>query len=162
MKRLNSASSLALAIVSVLGLAGPAAAAGKRVPFQGEVEGEVTLTLTVDVDTDTRTWTADGAIEDNGTATTVWIRFGAIPSPIVSILQIETLFTNSDGTGTFTIRRTIISVADGPDLFLRDGTWHVVDGTGVYEGLRGHGTLTGIESGTLVVDTLTGVLMITR
>ena len=119
---------------------------------------EVTLTLTVDLDAGTRTWSATAAIEDSGTATTAWIHFGAIRSPVVSILQIDTLFMNADGTGSFTLRRTVASTASGPDQFVREGTWHIVDATGVYAGLKGHGKLTGTESGALVVDTLTGVL----
>src|SRR5262245_33164799 len=159
MTSFSSTAGLALAVVSVLGLAGSAAAAAQA-PLEGQPGGEVTLTLAVDLDTNTRTWVATGAIEDSGIAATVWTHFGAINSPVVSILQIDTLFTNADGTGTFTIRRTILSSADGPNLFVREGTWHIVDATGVYAGLRGHGTLTGIESGAFVVDTLTGVLSI--
>lgn len=133
----------------------PAAQAG---PLSSPAEfGDVAITLTVDLDAGTRTWSATGSIEDSGTATTVWVQVGAINSPVVSILQIDTLFTNADGTGTFTLRRTVISTADGPDSFVREGTWHVVDATGVHAGLRGHGTLSGTEAGSLVVDTLTGV-----
>ena len=43
MKRFRSAASLALAVVAVLGLAGPAAA-GEQVPFKGSLEGDVTVT----------------------------------------------------------------------------------------------------------------------
>jgi len=143
---------------------GPAADAVASAVHAGSLQaqsksGEATLTLTVDLEAELRTWIAMGAIEDSGAASTVWIQFGAFGSPTKSVLLIRTLFTNADGTGTFTIRRTIISTADGPDLFVREGTWHVVDATGIYAGLRGHGNLTGAESGdTLVVDTLTGVL----
>ena len=41
MKRHSSAASLALAVLAVLGLAGPAAA-GDQVPFNGRLEGDVT------------------------------------------------------------------------------------------------------------------------
>ena len=44
MKRFSSAASLALAVVAVLGLAGPAAA-GEQVPFEGNLEGDVERTL---------------------------------------------------------------------------------------------------------------------
>ncbi len=43
MKRYSSAASLALAVVVVLGLAGPVAA-GEQVPFKGSFEGDVTVT----------------------------------------------------------------------------------------------------------------------
>ena len=43
MKRYSSAAGLALAVVAVLGLAGPAAA-GEQVPFKGSLEGDVTVT----------------------------------------------------------------------------------------------------------------------
>src|SRR5262245_60556169 len=84
-----------------------------------EKSGEVTLTLNVDLAADTRTWTATGAIEDSGTAATVWVQFGALKSPVRSVVQIDTLFTSVDGTGTFTIRRTIIERADGPNRLAR-------------------------------------------
>src|SRR5262245_62956617 len=40
-----------------------------------EKSGEVTLTLTVDLAADRRTWSATGAIEDSGTATTIRNQF---------------------------------------------------------------------------------------
>ena len=43
MKRYSSAASLALAVLAVLGLAGPVAA-GEQVPFKGSLEGDVTVT----------------------------------------------------------------------------------------------------------------------
>src|SRR5205823_4582636 len=43
MKRYSSAAGLALAVVAVLGLTGPAAA-GEQVPFKGSFEGDVTHT----------------------------------------------------------------------------------------------------------------------
>src|SRR4051794_11264517 len=43
MKRFSSAAGLALAILAVLSLAGPAAA-GEQVPFKGSFEGDVTVT----------------------------------------------------------------------------------------------------------------------
>ena len=43
MKRYSSAAGLALAVVAVLGLAGPVAA-GEQVPFKGSFEGVVTIT----------------------------------------------------------------------------------------------------------------------
>jgi len=122
---------------------------------------EMTLILAVDLDAGSRTWSASGAIDDNGTAATVSIRFAAFGAPTKSVLLIDTLFTNADGTGTFTIRRTIVSTADGQD-WVREGAWHVVDATGIYADLSGHGTLSGTESGAQVVDTLTGVLRITN
>ena len=45
MKRHSSAASLALAVLAVLGLAGPVAA-GEQVPFKGSFEGVVTVTVT--------------------------------------------------------------------------------------------------------------------
>ena len=44
MKRYSFAASLALAVLAVLGLAGPAAA-GELVPFKGSLEGDVTVDL---------------------------------------------------------------------------------------------------------------------
>jgi hypothetical protein len=45
MKRHSSAASLVLALLAVLGLAGPVAA-GEQVPFKGSFEGVVTVTVT--------------------------------------------------------------------------------------------------------------------
>ena len=61
MKRFSSAAGLALAVVAVLGLAGPAAA-GEQVPFKGSLEGDVTHTP-VDARTDSV------LVEAAGTAT---------------------------------------------------------------------------------------------
>ena len=43
MKRHSSAASLTLAVLAVVGLAGPAPA-GEQVPFKGSFEGDVTVT----------------------------------------------------------------------------------------------------------------------
>jgi len=127
MKRYSSPASLALAVVVVLGLSGPAAA-GEQVPFKGRLEGDVTVTpltpplLQVDVEAigkathlgkftldiphvvDPATRTAVGSYEftaANGDK--VYAEFTGIATPTATpgVLYIEETATITGGTGRF-------------------------------------------------------------
>ena len=125
MKRYSSVASLALAVVVVLGLAGPVAA-GEQVPFKGSFEGDVTVTLAppflqVDVEamgkaTHLGQFTLDiphFVNPANGTATgsyeftaangdTVYAEFTGVAVLIApGILYIEETVTITGGTGRF-------------------------------------------------------------
>jgi hypothetical protein len=127
MKRYGSAASLALAVLVVLGLAGPAPA-GEQVPFKGSLEGDVTVTplappfVMVDVQAtgeatqlgrftldiphvvDRATRIANGTYEltaANGDK--VFAEFTGVASPtaIPGVLYIEETATITGGTGRF-------------------------------------------------------------
>ena len=127
MKRFSSAASLALAVVAVLGLAGPAAA-GEQVPFKGSLDGDVTHTpvdgrtdfvlveaegtgthlgnFTLDVPhfVDTPTRTAAGYYEftaANGDKVYAEFTGKATPTATPGVLFIVETATITGGTGRF-------------------------------------------------------------
>ena len=126
MKRFSSATIVALAVLAVLGLAGPVAA-GDPVPFKGTLEGDVTVTgappilsvlvegagtathlgrFTVDIPhlVDVRTRTAAGSYEftaANGDTLTAHFTGTATPTATPGVLYIEETATITGGTGRF-------------------------------------------------------------
>jgi hypothetical protein len=127
MKRYRSAASLALAVLVVLSLAGPAAA-GHQVPFKGSLEGDVTVTplaprfVAVDVEAtghathlgkftldvphvvNRATRTAIGSYEFTAAnGDTVYAEFIglAMPTATPGVLYIEETATITGGTGRF-------------------------------------------------------------
>jgi hypothetical protein len=127
MKRHSSTASLALAVLAVLGLAGPVAA-GEQVPFKGTLEGDVTVTpldppfVHVDVDAtgnatqlgrfslaiphkvNLKTRTAIGSYEftaANGDTLFAEFTGQATPTEIPGVLYIEETATITGGTGRF-------------------------------------------------------------
>jgi hypothetical protein len=127
MKRYSSAANLALAILAVLSLAGPAAA-GEQVHFKGSFEGDVTVTplappfVAVDVEATGKathlgkftldiphvvnraTKTAIGSYEftaANGDKLTANFTGTATPTAAPGVLYIEETATITGGTGRF-------------------------------------------------------------
>ncbi len=127
MKRYSSVAGLALAVVVVLGLAGPVAA-GEKVPFNGHFEGDVTITplappsVKVDVEASGKAThlgkftldiphvvnransTAVGSYEftaANGDTLTADFTGQASPTATPGVLYIEETATITGGTGRF-------------------------------------------------------------
>ena len=127
MKRFNCAAGLALAVVAVLGLAGPVAA-GEQVPFKGVLDGDVTRTpvddthVRVDIEADgvatllghfalevphlvdTTTRTAAGYYvftAANGDTLTAEFTGRAGPSGIPGVVRIVEEAVITGGTGRF-------------------------------------------------------------
>jgi hypothetical protein len=127
MKRYSFAAGLALVILSVLGLAGPAAA-GEQVPFKGSLEGDVTVEpltppfVHVDVDAtgnatelgkfeldiphdvNRATRTAVGSYEftaANGNALFADFTGMSTPTALPGVLYIVEIATITGGTGRF-------------------------------------------------------------
>ena len=127
MKRSSSAAGLVLAVVTVLGLAGPAAA-GDQVPFKGSLEGDITHTpvdaqtdfvlveatgtatqlgqfgVTVPHFVDTPTRTAAGDYEftaANGDTLTAQFTGQASPTATPGVISIVETATITGGTGRF-------------------------------------------------------------
>lgn len=142
---------LGLALTMTVGAVGEAAATS------GE-EIEITVILDRNTSPFTRTWESAGAFSDGGVWQTVGFHFGAANSPVVGLAHFDTLFTNAAGTGTFTVRRKIqVRLAeDDPDATVHGGVWHVIDATGIYAGLRGHGKLGGTDEGGVSESVMVG------
>jgi hypothetical protein len=105
MRRFRSAASLALAVVAVLSLAGPAAA-GEQVPFTGSFEGERTERIQLTPTTVQDTWDMAGTATHLGhfeLVEVVLVDFGAVPP-------------TGAGTATF--------VAANGDMLFADITGH--------------------------------------
>jgi hypothetical protein len=153
MKRYSSAASLALALLAVVGLAGPVPA-GDQVPFKGSFEGDVTVTpltppfVMVDVEAtgeathlgtftldiphvvNRATRTAAGSYEftaANGDK--VYAEFTGLASPteVPGVLYIEETATITGGTGRF---------AGATGSFTSERLYDMIEGTtiGSFEG----------------------------
>ena len=95
-------------------------------------------------------FTATGAISDAGTFTFERVHFGAVPTP--SLLIVPTLEVFAGEQGTFSLQNRVkITLTDQPDVLTMVGSWSVFSGTGAYERMHGHGTISG--SITLTGDT---------
>jgi len=87
-----------------------------------------------------------GAFVDSGTfAVQAPVFGGPGPGRFVNVHATET-FTGTDGA--FTLVRTLrVAWGDDPAVRAIDGYWAVIAGTGAYEDLRGHGTISGTVGG---------------
>jgi hypothetical protein len=153
MKYRRSAASLALALLAVVGLAGPVPA-GEQVPFKGSFEGDVTVTplappfVMVDVEAtgeathlgtftldiphvvDRATRTAVGSYEftaANGDKVYAEFTGLATPTEIPGVLYIEETATITGGTGRF---------AGATGSFTSERWYDMIEGTttGSFEG----------------------------
>ena len=142
MKRYSSAASLALAVLVVLGLAGPASA-GEQLPFKGSFEGDVTVTplappfviaaveatgkathlgkFTLEIPhvVNRATRTAIGTYEFTAAnGDTVYAEFTGVATPtaIPGVLYIEETATITGGTGRFAGATGIFSVERWYDM----------------------------------------------
>ena len=118
--------------------------------------------VTINIDenrmAESRAWDATGGIDDRGTAETVWCLDVAGNSSTPCVLHIDSKFTNAEGTGSFTIRRNLISTpTPGSSRSLKTGTWHITSAAGVHSGLRGQGIVAGADNTGVVSDSLYGV-----
>ena len=153
MKRYSLAASLALAVLVVLGLAGPASA-GEQLPFKGSFEGDVTVTplappfvmadveatgnatllglFTLDIPhvVNRAKRTADGTYEftaANGDKVYATFTGTAAPTAIPGVLYIEEAATITGGTGRF---------AGATGSFTSERWYDMIEGTttGSFEG----------------------------
>ena len=134
MKRFRCAASLALALVSVLGLAGPAAA-GEEVPFAGSFEGERTGRVPLTPTTAHDTW------EMAGVAT----QLGQFEVVVEAVVDFGGLPVTGVGTATFTAANGDQVFADiaGYSEFVEPGVVRIIElgvitgGTGRFAGATG-------------------------
>ena len=153
MKRCSLAAGLALAVLAVLGPAGPAPA-GQQAPFKGSFEGDVTVTrlappfVSVDVDAtgnathlglflldiphivNRANGTGSGSYEftaANGDTLTADFTGTAVPTATPGVLYIEETATITGGTGRF---------AGATGSFISERLYDTTEGTttGTFEG----------------------------
>jgi hypothetical protein len=110
------------------------------------------ITIAIDLDTGVETFTTDSPLLcPSGDATTDFER-GAGNFTAAGSFHLTKLLTCDDGSGSFVIR-----VDAASNFVVGDGTrggWSVVpgSGTGAYEGLRGGGSIVGVNSDTGPID----------
>jgi hypothetical protein len=122
--------SLLVAALLIGALPGTASAAAVAV--------EATIDVHSDFSNPAGTFTADSPVLcEEGTTSDQTRITGS--DRVLNFKNIKT-FTCADGSGTFTLRiNAQVMPCDNTDR----GAWSVIGGTGVYEGLRGAGTLVG-------------------
>jgi hypothetical protein len=131
MKCYRSAVSLALAVVAVLGLAGPAAA-GEQVPFQGTLEGEVSRTpdppfVVVDVN-------AQGNATHLGRFT---LDIPHLVNPATRIATGSYLFTAANGDTLYAEFTGQATPTATPGVLYIEETATITGGTGQFAGATG-------------------------
>ena len=128
-------------------------------PPDGSACQTVTLTLKSGARSGPWTWTAMRAFDDSGMAETIPKGSHSTDSLVSVAIQIDSQCVSRNGADSFILRRIFrSSETNEAGQLRREGTWSIVDGTGVYSALRGKGTLVEYDSDTLVVNTLTGVV----
>lgn len=123
--RLSVAALMAGLVIAPIGLAPPS---------QADPGVTVELVSTLTGPGFTGTWTASGAIADEGSFARVDANVPASGehSPVVGTVQVVLTFTGAEGT--FSLRDELTLSSDRAD-----GTWQVTSGTGAYARLSGHG-----------------------
>ena len=135
---------LALALVAGLAVAAPVQAAGATAAVSIRIVGVGgTETFT----------TTGGVLCDDGTATTQFGHFTGNDHSAAGSFHGEKTLVCADGSGSFRITFDAATVFGSPQ---DQGGWHVVDGTGDYETLRGGGNLVGTYIPDGIIDLFTG------
>jgi hypothetical protein len=100
-----------------------------------------------------------GVFSDSGTLVTESRVVSAIPSPFGVVSHFMLRFEGA--LGTFTIRTQITeTVTDDESVFLNEGVWDIVDGTGAYSALHGAGDMEGTvdDEANLITRIYTGLV----
>jgi hypothetical protein len=88
------------------------------------------------------TFSASGTTSDTGTVTAQTL-FGAVPSPVIGVLQTIRTLSGSNGTLTLRCNQRTFPPNQSTTVVSNTGSCAVLDATGAYAGLRGSGSLTG-------------------
>jgi hypothetical protein len=115
-------------------IASPAAFAASTASAAAPVPVSIQATVTQFFPTFSGVWTASGAINDSGTFVRTDLNStGSLEhSPVVGALQVQIVFTSSQGT--ITVRDELLGTATS-----LTGNWQIASGTGAYLGINGHG-----------------------
>ncbi len=90
------------------------------------------------------TFTATGAISDEGAIVTDSVKPAALSSPIVGTAQYVRTFHGDQGTITIGLQ-SMIRPTDNPDVYAEKGNWVILSATGAYAALDGNGWENGIR-----------------
>ena len=132
-------------------------------PLTTEAEPSVSAAITINSEKPLGpalgTFSTTGAFSDSGILVTESRVVSAIPSPFGVVSHFKLRF---EGTlGTFTIRTQITeTVTDDGSIFLNEGVWDIVDGTGAYSTLHGTGDIEGTvdDESNLITRIYTGMV----
>ena len=130
----------ALSMAAIALSASPASAGG--------VPQEVTIDIHVERGCpapDSCTFSASGAITDEGVVVTESIKAFALPAPVVGTAQYVRTFVGERGLVTTRLESTI-RPTDDPNVWREQGHWVVVSATGQYAQLDGWGDEAGFRS----------------
>jgi hypothetical protein len=94
------------------------------------------------VETYSGTFSASGTVSDSGTVTNR-ARFGALKSPVVSVLQQVRTYSGAEGTLTLRCNERLHPPGQTTTVETNTGNCVVQGATGAYAGLRRSGKLTG-------------------
>ena len=84
------------------------------------------------------TWSASGAIIDNGNWTDDKVLWGAIHSPVVGTLHDTFTLNGNSGSIKLSFNGLLKPTADS-DLFRIEGNWYILSGTDSYKDIVGQG-----------------------
>ena len=146
-----AAAALTVAVTSVLGAA--PASADVPVPF--------TITETIDFGVEgPQAFTATGPLCDAGTFVDTPRVFAAFKGRADKvIIRFDTVYTCSDGSGTFSARKLVVITPTGEDSSINSGPFTLQGGTGDYAGIVGHGVDIGEASGGMGVGHISGYVV---
>lgn len=84
------------------------------------------------------TWSVSGGITDNGNWTDDRVLWAAIHSPVVGTLHDTFTLIGNNGSIQLSFNGLLKPTAD-PDLFMIEGSWHILSGTDAYKDIVGQG-----------------------
>ena len=134
--------------VATTALAAAAIALSASPSTAGGVPQEVTIEVHVERGCpapDSCTFSASGAITDEGVVVTESIKAFALPAPVVGTAQYVRTFVGEKGSVT-TRLESMIRPTDDPHVWQEEGRWVVVSATGLYAELAGWGDEAGLRN----------------
>jgi len=84
------------------------------------------------------TWSASGGIADNGSWADDKVLWAAVQSPVVGTLHDTFTLYGDNGSIKINFNGLLKPTAD-PDLFMIEGSWHILSGTDLYKDVVGQG-----------------------
>jgi hypothetical protein len=105
------------------------------------------------------TFSASGAVADTRTVAGQAL-FGAVPSPVIGVLQTVRTLSGANGTLTLRCDQRTFPPNQSTTMVSNTGSCAMLDATGAYAGLRGSGSLTGTTDFGATPGTVQDVLVL--